>query len=312
MASAELIMPDELDLAIIDELGDDGRKPTKTIAEALGVAETTVSNRIRALHSNRIIRVMAQRNMWALGYEAQCFIDVYCDGSMVDTVAEAAARIPNVTGVNVVLGTPQINIYAFTKRYADMLELQRQVSGLPGVRRTELHVGLATHKYRADIGSLDTPLPTLSPDDPSLDELIIRELQIDARRSNREISRVIGAPASTVTERINRLRSNREIRIGVVRDITRTGLPVVAHLMMQVDAHQMDQALGAIGAIEEVSMLTVTAGAFNLALLLVAQSFEQLGDVVEQKLGRIPGALQLQPRIVARSTLHRFDLICET
>ena len=78
---------DDLDRRLIDELKRDGRATNKAIAQALGIAESTVATRLRQLRDDKVMLVALRRDLHSKGFDLQCFVDVYVKGRAVETVA---------------------------------------------------------------------------------------------------------------------------------------------------------------------------------------------------------------------------------
>ena len=70
---------DDLDLRIIAELQDDGRKPTTEIARALDVPRTTIARRIERLIAERVITVGVLANGPRIGLPIQVIVEVLVD-----------------------------------------------------------------------------------------------------------------------------------------------------------------------------------------------------------------------------------------
>ena len=90
--------PDTLDLGVIEQLRADGRKPAKYIAAELGASEATITARIRALGENRVMRVLAQRNMGRLNERIACFVEVSVRGRSTELGAVTASSMLELRG----------------------------------------------------------------------------------------------------------------------------------------------------------------------------------------------------------------------
>ena len=68
---------DELDLAIVQQLRSQGRKPYTEIAEALGVSEGTVRNRVARLCEEQVLHIVGMVDPYHMGMDApasdRCF-----------------------------------------------------------------------------------------------------------------------------------------------------------------------------------------------------------------------------------------------
>lgn len=301
-------LPDLLDRRIIDQLRLDGRMPAKTIAAELNVSEATVTARIRALGENRIMRVLAQRNMGRLNEQIACFIEVNVRNRSIDDVARELASIEALAGVNITVGSPEILVYAFVENNLQVLSLlQHKIGGVPGVDRIEVHVALDIRTYRSDYGDLASGAVGAGGDD--LDDRIIALLQQDGRESTREMARILDMPPSTVRERMNRLLQTKAIRIGVICDARSMGFDLVACAYISVEAAHIESALAHLGRLEEMGQVCSISGRYNIFVLFAARHVANLVNIVKTRLETAPGMVEVRVRLVSATVKHRIDLI---
>ncbi|WP_236791109.1 Lrp/AsnC family transcriptional regulator [Amycolatopsis sp. GM8] len=83
---------DEVDWAILDQLRDDGRASFKTVAEALGLNESTVRRRFERMLADGCATVSTIVPAAALGLEAETLLMVSVAPAKLDTVAAALTR----------------------------------------------------------------------------------------------------------------------------------------------------------------------------------------------------------------------------
>ena len=142
---------DEMDLAIIDLLREDGRMPFRAIARDIGVTEATVRARVRRLEESDTMRVVAVTDIEAAGYGMLLAIGVQVENRAPEAVANDLAAIPEVFSVNVVVGTQDLEILVVAE---DQDALDRligdRLSGTPGVRRLTPALALDVLKNQPD------------------------------------------------------------------------------------------------------------------------------------------------------------------
>jgi DNA-binding Lrp family transcriptional regulator len=150
---------DDIDMALIEALREDGRMTNKTLAQRLGIAETTVASRIRQLRSDGVMLVTLRRDLYSKGFDLQCFADVWVRGRDIDAVAEDLARFEAVSSVSLMLGAPEIlTVFNAVDRQDLLRVLEEQVALVPGVSRVELHTAVDIRKYKtgyADLSHLE-------------------------------------------------------------------------------------------------------------------------------------------------------------
>jgi Lrp/AsnC family transcriptional regulator for asnA, asnC and gidA len=138
----EMASLDETDWRLIELLRADGRAPFRALADALGVAETAVRARVRALESSGCMKVVAVADAAASGYELLLAVGVEVDERPALDVAEALAAIPEVFSVCLVVGTYDIELLIVARDHGHVSQLVTEtIVQVPGVRR--IHAGLA-------------------------------------------------------------------------------------------------------------------------------------------------------------------------
>lgn len=302
--------PDGLDFDIIRQLREDGRRPAKTIALALGITEATVTSRINALSEANVMRVMAQRNVTHLKTRLFCFIRVWIRGRSAQDVATDIAAFASAGSVMLMMGSPEIHVTALVEDNDGLLALlQDHIAQVDGVARLDACVTLRAYKYRYDVVVLNSALSLGEPQGDPLDDAIIHQLQLDGRISNREIGRVLDVSASTIRERVNRMLANRQIHIGAVCDYRKIGFDIAAMAYLQVEPARIRQALKHLMERKEIGQVSAVSGSANIYVILAARSLEDLFSIVRLTLETTPGVIESTVSLVTQSIKHRADLI---
>lgn len=87
---------DNVDLAIIKELGENGRMSYSELANRLNISLTTVSRRVAHLQKEEIIKITAMRNPSKLGYLANAYGVLHADLNKVNTICANLSVYPEV------------------------------------------------------------------------------------------------------------------------------------------------------------------------------------------------------------------------
>ena len=146
------IFMDQLDVKIIVHLQKDGTATNAGIARKTGVSEETVRRRLKRLMSEKYIRVVAVPDASRMGFESQVIIGLQVDADKVDSVSDELAVMPEVTWVSVTTGSFDIFAWA-TLKSSDALSdfLRKRVGTIPGVRKMETFINLASKKEQMGI-----------------------------------------------------------------------------------------------------------------------------------------------------------------
>jgi DNA-binding Lrp family transcriptional regulator len=140
---------DSTDRAILEVLLIDGRLSQREVAKRVGVAQGTVTNRLRRLEEMGIIqgyevRLDAERLGWEMTVIAGLRIE---KGRMID-VQRTIARDARVFAVYDVTGDYDSMVLARVRNRADLDDLTKTVLTIEHVTRSHTHVVLNTVKER--------------------------------------------------------------------------------------------------------------------------------------------------------------------
>jgi len=134
---------DRLDQKLIEELQKDGRASHIRLASKLGVSEGTVRKRLAKLLAKNIIRVAAIPNLSALGYNLTSIIGIQVRMTDLRMVADALARKANVCRLAFVAGRYDLIAVVASQSHKALSDfIEKEVSTIPGVTRTETFVNL--------------------------------------------------------------------------------------------------------------------------------------------------------------------------
>lgn len=152
--------PDALDTRIMDALREDPRATSKALALQLGMTEVAVAGRIKAMEAKGIMRVVAQLEFRALGYNVLALVDVMVRGRPIQAVADDLAKIDSVGSVTIMLGHPPIIIQV---QAADLASLERliltEIAPIEGIEQIETNVIIDIAKWQAGSAQL-SPMRT--------------------------------------------------------------------------------------------------------------------------------------------------------
>ncbi|WP_380877984.1 AsnC family transcriptional regulator [Sphingomonas sp. DBB INV C78] len=139
---------DDLDEKIIAALRDNGRIATRDLARVVGVKEATVRAHLRRLEDNNVVRVVAMRDLTALGYDCLSAVGVQVRGRPAADVAADLAKIEQVITAAVSIGTHDLEIQVVAH---DLRELDELLTGVvakvDGVDQLFPSVALKVMKY---------------------------------------------------------------------------------------------------------------------------------------------------------------------
>ena len=138
--------------------------------------------------------------------------------------------------------------------------------------------------------------PRERPPGPALDDVskaIIEQLQQDGRRPYAAIGKAVGLSEAAVRQRVQRLTDSGVMQIVAVTDPMQVGFNRAA-MMGVVVAGDVEDVAEAIGALDEVDYVVMTAGGFDILAEVVVEDDEALLAVVNRKVRAIPGVTRTE------------------
>lgn len=147
---------DDVDVAIITALQEDGRRPYTEIARSLGLAEGTVRQRVARLQRLGVVQIVAVINPSRLGMR-RLVIGVQVRGRPVSVVEKAIRAFPEVDYVAVSTGGYDMVLMAACRDDDHVLELVSEgLRKIPGLDALDVITVLRETKdaYRY-FGALD-------------------------------------------------------------------------------------------------------------------------------------------------------------
>lgn len=146
-------------------------------------------------------------------------------------------------------------------------------------------------------------MPTLD----DLDRKIIEALQQDARRTNAQVAKQVGSSEPTVRRRIDRLVSEKAIKIVAVADPLRLGYPIIAILGLQIDHSEMDSVEAALSEMPEVHFAGITLGSYDVVVEAWFMDNGSLLSFLHGRLSKIPGIHRIESLQVVKMIKYAYD-----
>lgn len=138
---------DETDRMIIEVLCDDARTSLRKISEKIGVSLGAVSNRVKKLEKNGIIKgytVLLDADK--IGWELTVVIGIRIQKGRLIEIQEKIAKDHRVYAVYDVTGNYDSMIVAKASNRKDLDDLSKNVLSIEGVERSVTHLVLNTVK----------------------------------------------------------------------------------------------------------------------------------------------------------------------
>src|SRR5262245_34928071 len=148
MTTAPVVL-DEAAKAIIEQLQQDGRRPYTRIAEAVGLSEAAIRQRVQQLVEAGVMQIVAVTDPLTLGFRRMAMVGLKVDGNLRG-VAHELASVPAIDYVVVTAGSFDLLCEVVCEDDDALLALVNdKIRSVPGVRETEtfIYLQLAKQTY---------------------------------------------------------------------------------------------------------------------------------------------------------------------
>ena len=141
------------------------------------------------------------------------------------------------------------------------------------------------------------PRPAVQLDEVS--KAIIEQLQQDGRRSYASIGKVVGLSEAAVRQRVQRLVEGGVMQIVAVTDPLELGFARQAMVGIRISG-PVQPVADAIAELDEVDYVVVTAGSFDVLAEVVAESDENLLEIISDRIRAVPGVVSTETFVYLR------------
>jgi Lrp/AsnC family transcriptional regulator for asnA, asnC and gidA len=117
---------------------------------------------------------------------------------------------------------------------------------------------------------------------------IIEQLQQDGRRSYAAIGKVVGLSEAAVRQRVQRLTESGVMQVVAVTDPMQLGFARQAMVGIRAKG-ELESVAEALGELDEVDYVVITAGTFDILVEVVCESDDHLLELLSGKIRTIPG-----------------------
>lgn len=138
---------DATERQMVELLQEDGRLSVAELARSLRVTEVTARRKLKRLLADGIIRVVATVDPFDVGYETPVIIGLKVQRGMLDSVASALSRFPQVRYVGASTGRVDLIIEVVTRTNQDLAEfLMNELQAIDGITDSETNLIVRIYK----------------------------------------------------------------------------------------------------------------------------------------------------------------------
>ena len=138
---------DSIDRRIVALLRNNARRaPIKDIGTHVSLSAPAVKRRVDRLEDDGVIRgYTAMVDPRAFGWQAEAFVDLYCEGRMpADWIKEAVDGEPGVGSTHTVAGEASALLHVMAENTQDLEQCLERIRATDGIGRTVTEVVLST------------------------------------------------------------------------------------------------------------------------------------------------------------------------
>ena len=117
---------------------------------------------------------------------------------------------------------------------------------------------------------------------------IIRELQVDGRKSYAAIGKAVGLSEAAVRQRVQRLTDAGVMQVVAVTDPLELGFARQAMIGIKAEG-SLEPIADKLAAMDEIEYVVITAGSFDLLAEVLCESDEHLLRVLSDRIRQIDG-----------------------
>lgn len=276
-----------IDDSILTLLQNDGRASYSDIAATTGVPRGTVTNRIRALTEEGILRFTATVHPQLIGRNTMAHVSLQTSGHP-ERVLRALTALPGAIFVSSIGGEYAIIVELRLRDQHELYATLAQIRQMPYVIRVDtlLYVEALLGHFLPG-----TPLPPGTLIDAT-DRRLLALLREDPRATYAAVAEKLQITPVTARNRIQSLEERQMIRFGILVNRARHRAAVVAGVGINV-TNDGAAAVAALRDLGGVEFLARTIGRYDVLATITAPSSPELGHIL-QLLGRVPGVSRVQ------------------
>ncbi|MBN7796042.1 Lrp/AsnC family transcriptional regulator [Parahaliea mediterranea] len=297
---------DDTDRALAAALEGNVRRPTREIADEIGISAPTAKRRIERLRGAGLLHLGPVLDLHAAGYEYLLIIGIKVEGRSPLLVAGDVAALEPALTVNVVVGACDVEVVAAVKsREAVSTLLAESLVAIAGVAHVDSALALEVWKFQR--GRLTAPhreAPLRRDRLDPLDLKIVHCLAEDVRKSNRAIAGELAISESAVRTRIRRMQANKQLSMATPYPIPARAVND-AFVGLRVRGGMSRSVCRALSAIDEITFVCTTLGRHDIICCIHVTELEELTEVLHDKVISIPGVKSTAPSHCIKQLKHQ-------
>lgn len=141
-----------------------------------------------------------------------------------------------------------------------------------------------------------------------MDRAIVAHLRKNGRATNQQIADRLNLTAATVSSRIRRMEESDTLRVVAVSDFSAHGYNVLLEVAIEVDGRPASQVAEELAKLPQVFAAHIVTGRYDIDILVALHDFDELSDLLLNKLAKIRGIRSMVPAIAIEVVKYEFDV----
>ena len=288
--------PDDIDLAIIDELVTSPRRSYSALAESVGLSAGATKARVRQLRESQRVRIAGRVDPTILGHGLFAFAFIEVRGSVME-VAESLGRLHETAFVAAVGGNAGLIVELRCRDWSHLMRALDEVRN--DSRLTETRVAILVSYHKQDwsrfhsggvVPSADDDRPAYAVD--AIDMDILKVLAEDGRATYADIARRVAVSQGTARQRVRHLEAAGAVTVQTIVSPGILGLSGYAAVGVSADGPSEAVAKEA-ARLAPVALVAAVLGAFDIVAEVGYRDLGQLAETLDS-LRSIPGVKHVE------------------
>ena len=293
---------DQLDLTILQEMEQDGRRSISDLGKKLGISRAYAGRRLQRLLDQQTTRIVSFTNPVVLGYETIALIGIQVVPGQINEAATKLADLPNIYLLVTTAGQQDIIIWTIFRSPTELSRfLSQDLGKVPGIISTETMIVLEMRKLSfsfvtaSEIGSLQMKdqIQNFAADTEieidRMDVLMLKELEKDGRQPVTDLAKKLGVSRAHASSRLQRLLEKQLTRIVAFTNPFILGYNFFVLIGIKVSPGQMNVAADRLSAIPDIFMVAKTAGRYDIVVWALFKTPLDLSAFIMNELAGITG-----------------------
>ncbi|MBU6392950.1 MAG: Lrp/AsnC family transcriptional regulator [Sphingomonadales bacterium] len=137
---------------------------------------------------------------------------------------------------------------------------------------------------------------------------IVAQLRRNGRANNQQIAERLGLTATTVSTRIKRMEDANQLRVVAVSDFAAHGFNFLLRISVEVDGRPASEVAQELAALPQVFAAHLVTGRYDIDMLVALHDFDDLSELLLDKLSTVRGIRSLTPAIVVDIIKYQFEV----